>query len=110
MSGTAAWAGKKVYRVFSPSRDSFGAGTKNLVESGHGIDTETFRPSDSKPGSERFELLSVSRISKVKEFNVLVDAVAVLVNVRIPGIAITCSSASRSRIPGKAIAHRSVDV
>ena len=80
VSGTAAWAGKKVYRVFSPSRDSFGTGTKNLVESGHGIDTETFRPSDSKPGSERFELLSVSRISKVKEFNVLVDAVAVLVN------------------------------
>lgn len=76
----AAWAASKVYRVLSPSRDSFAVDTGNLVAAGHGIDTERFRPRDGRLSSDCFELLSVNRISQVKDVDVLVEAVNLLVH------------------------------
>lgn len=80
VSGRAAWAARHVDRVFSPSRESFAHESGNLVEAGHGIDTKRFRPPDDSPVAPPIELLSVNRISPVKDIDVLLEAVRVLVH------------------------------
>lgn len=63
--------------VFSPSGKSFKFAPKKLKKTGHGIDTEVFRPSGEKKEYSR-QIISVGRISPVKEYEVLIEAVRVL--------------------------------
>lgn len=68
--------------IFSPSKDSFSFARHKLKETGHGIDTEVFAPLDLEANKKRdkWQIISVGRISLVKEYEVLVEAVNILVN------------------------------
>jgi glycosyltransferase involved in cell wall biosynthesis len=68
--------------IFSPSKDSFSFARHKLKETGHGIDTEIFKPLnlDKKKERDKRQIISVGRISLVKEYEVLIKAVEILVN------------------------------
>jgi glycosyltransferase involved in cell wall biosynthesis len=62
--------------VFTASRESFRLGTKRPVHIvGHGIDTEIFHPGvPHGVNQDKFSILSVGRISRVKGYEVLLTA------------------------------------
>jgi glycosyltransferase involved in cell wall biosynthesis len=63
-------------KIVSASRDSFVLETSKLLVTGHGIDTERFRPGPRGSHGKRFEVLTVGRLSPIKRQDVLIDAVA----------------------------------
>jgi len=67
--------------VFSPSVDSFQFAKSKLKETGHGVDTDIFKKID-KERTDKWKIVSVGRISLVKEYEVLVEAINILVNER----------------------------
>ncbi len=65
--------------IFSPSKASFKFITPKLKETGHGIDINIFKPSViRKNQGNRYNLISVGRISQVKNYDVLIRAVKIL--------------------------------
>lgn len=67
--------------IFTASSESFRLPSKKIIVTGHGIDTELFRPSENlKIKSEKLKILSVGRISPVKNYEVLIDAAQILKN------------------------------
>ena len=69
--------------IFTASKESFRLPSKKVIVTGHGIDTDLFRPTiEVKPQLLRFNLniLSIGRISPVKNYEVLIDAVKILKN------------------------------
>ena len=66
-------------RILTASRESYRLPHGDKVHVlGHGIDTEYFHPSPRSP-DEAFNVLSVGRISPVKQHDVLVEAARILV-------------------------------
>lgn len=65
-----------VDRVLTPTAESFRLQSNKLEVVGHGIDTERFTP--GPPDTIRSQLLGVGRVMPVKNFEVLIDAMAVL--------------------------------
>jgi len=65
--------------IFSPSEHSFMFAEHKLRKVGHGIDTDIFKPKE-RNRNEKKQLLSVGRLSTVKEYEVLVEAINILVN------------------------------
>lgn len=80
VSRLAALAARRADKVLTPSRESFTLPARNLVATGHGIDTHRFRLSGGPSRKGALRVLTVSRISRVKEVSTLVEAVHVLVN------------------------------
>lgn len=69
-----------VDRVVTASPESFRLPSRKVVITGHGIDTDLFKPVEG-PRSERpFTVLSVGRISPIKDYETLIAAADVLVN------------------------------
>lgn len=66
-----------VDRVATASRESFSLDSPKVVITGHGIDTERFRPSQGLRNGV-FHILSVGRISPSKRHDQLLDAVSQL--------------------------------
>ena len=66
-----------VDRVFTASPESFRIESDKKVVTGHGIDTEYFLPSARTP-SDSLRLLSVGRISRSKNIDVLTDSFALI--------------------------------
>jgi len=65
--------------ILTASPESFRLKSKKVIITGHGIDTELFRPSENlKVEDKKLKLLSVGRISPVKNYEVLVDAARIL--------------------------------
>jgi glycosyltransferase involved in cell wall biosynthesis len=74
-----------VKNVFTASKESFRLHSKKMVVMGHGINTDKFSPdsggrisntnSDSKNNSGLFNILSVGRISEIKDYKTLVLAI-----------------------------------
>ncbi len=74
--------------VFTASKESFRMPSKKVKVVGHGIDIEKFTPTSSPPirlkrtGGERegvkFQILSIGRISPVKDYETLVKAAQIL--------------------------------
>lgn len=73
--------------IFTASKESFRLPSKKVIVTGHGIDTELFKPgllkSNLKEGVSRFDLggikiLSVGRIAPVKNYETLVEALKIL--------------------------------
>jgi len=64
--------------IFTASKESFRLPSKKVTVTGHGIDTELFRPDILK--NQRFNLciLSVGRMAPVKNYETLVDAAKML--------------------------------
>ena len=73
--------------IFTASKESFRLPSEKVIVTGHGIDTELFKPYlerlNLKDGVSRFNLeeikiLSVGRIAPVKNYETLVDAAKIL--------------------------------
>src|SRR3989338_2136994 len=77
------WAEKFADVVFTASKESFRLPSKKVIVIGHGIDTELFKPDPNyKPQTtnHKLKLLSVGRISPVKNYETLIDAAKILKN------------------------------
>ncbi len=63
--------------IFTASKESFRLPSKKVIVTGHGVNTELFKPGINKK-SEKFSILSVGRIAKVKNYEILVRAAKIL--------------------------------
>ena len=70
--------------VFTASLESFRLPSKKVIITGHGIDTELFKPSDKKQatGNNVLKILSVGRISPVKNYEILIEAAKIFKKTR----------------------------
>lgn len=64
--------------IFSPSGESFAFPTKKLIKTGHGIDTEIFKPIARKK-TNKWQIVSVGRITYVKDYLTFVETVLILI-------------------------------
>jgi len=67
--------------ILTASKESFRLQSKKVVVTGHGIDTELFKPiNEQRPATNnnKIKILSVGRISPVKNYEVLVEAAKIL--------------------------------
>jgi len=63
--------------IFTASEESFRLKSDKVVVTGHGIDTEFFTPKEHSKGNT-FDIVSIGRISPIKKYEVLIDAVGIL--------------------------------
>ncbi len=71
-----------VDRVVTASPESFRLPSDKIVVTGHGIDTELFKPAEGLRPERPFTVLSVGRISPIKDYETLIEAADILVNKR----------------------------
>ncbi len=74
------FAEKLADTIFTASSESFRLSSKKVIVTGHGVNTELFKPSpnSSQTMGGKLKILSVGRISPVKNYEVLVDAAKIL--------------------------------
>lgn len=77
-------AEKMVDNIFSASKTSFRLNSKKLNVMGHGIDTDKFAPSASNKDSRIFKVVTIGRIAKVKNIDVILHAVNNLKKAGVP--------------------------
>lgn len=78
VSKTAKWAIDHVNYIMTPSKESFEFDSPKVVSTGHGIDPDIFKP-EPYVTKEPESILSLSRISKVKRIETLIEAAKILV-------------------------------
>jgi glycosyltransferase involved in cell wall biosynthesis len=67
--------------IFSPSKESFNFPTRKLKKVGHGVDTQIFKPLDyPRDKKDKWQIISLGRISLVKDYDTLIEAIKILVN------------------------------
>lgn len=66
--------------VVTASPATFPYATSKLVSTGHGIDTDFYRPMDARRNSQEFRLLSTGRITPTKNQLIMCQAVQLLVS------------------------------
>lgn len=73
-------AEKFAHTILTASRESFRLPSKKVIITGHGIDTDLFKPSDKGQTAkvESLKILSVGRIAPVKNYETLIDAAKIL--------------------------------
>ena len=71
-----------VDKVVTASKESFRLPSDKVIVTGHGIDTELFKPAEGPRPQRPFTVLSVGRISPVKDYETLIEAADILVNRR----------------------------
>jgi len=71
-------AEKLVNIVFTASKESFRLKSSKVKVVGHGIDVETFKPIEKKQ-SNVFRIVTVGRISPVKDYETLIGATEILI-------------------------------
>lgn len=75
--------------IFSASQTGFNLKTKKLKVLGHGIDLQKFKPLEKKQNQNIFKIIYVGRISKIKNQELLLRALNILVNKKfVQGVAI----------------------
>jgi len=67
-----------VDKVVTASKESFGLKSDKVVITGHGIDTDRFKPLDVRMERDTKVILSVGRISPIKDYETLIKAVDIL--------------------------------
>lgn len=67
-----------VDKIFTASKESFRIQSKKVVVTGHGIDTDLFRPEDNKEVNKSICILSVGRLAPVKNYETLIEASKIL--------------------------------
>lgn len=86
------WAEKLANVIFTASKESFRLPSKKMIVTGHGIETDIFKPNskldsdsrlrmgtfDEKTRNSKLSLLSVGRIAPVKNYAILIDAAKTL--------------------------------
>ncbi len=65
------------HRVLTASSESFRLKSHKVVVTGHGIDTELFKPG-TREHHDELRILSVGRIAPVKNYEVLIEALSIL--------------------------------
>ncbi len=77
-------AEKLVDKILTVSNDSFVYESEKVITTGHGIDTSFFVPAenDKYKHKKKFQILSIGRISPVKDYLTLVKAIDILINKR----------------------------
>lgn len=78
-------AEKLNYKIVTASRESLNIKSKKIVETGHGINIEKFKTNRSWSDDE-LKILSVGRISPIKNYEMLIKAMAILKNEGYPKI------------------------
>lgn len=73
-------AEKLVDNIFTASKESFRLPSQKVKVMGHGINTEVFKPLENRVENKVFKILTVGRISPIKDIKTLVRAVAELKN------------------------------
>ncbi len=63
--------------ILTASKESFRLPSKKVVVTGHGIDTELFKPDHTRK-SDKLSILSVGRISLVKNYETMIEAAKIL--------------------------------
>ena len=72
-------AEKLTHTVFTASQESFRLSSQKVIVTGHGIDTDLFKPTEKlQEKSTVLNILSVGRISRVKNYETLIKAAKVL--------------------------------
>jgi len=66
--------------IFTASKESFRLSSKKLKIVGHGIDLNRFKIRDFREDNKKFKLISIGRISPVKDYDTLVNAIDLLVH------------------------------
>ncbi len=66
--------------IFTAAKESFRLKSKKLHIVGHGIDTELFRCREKKKNQDLTKIISVGRITKIKNLDTLIHAAAKLKN------------------------------
>jgi glycosyltransferase involved in cell wall biosynthesis len=72
-------AEKLSHIIFSASKESFRLKSKKLLITGHGIDTEIFKPTIDSSSNEYIKICSIARISKAKNQKLMIDVVQRLI-------------------------------
>ena len=70
-------AEKLCYKIVTATKESLKFHSNKIVETGHGISVEKFR-TEKKWNSGRLNILSVGRISKIKNFETLIESAKIL--------------------------------
>lgn len=70
---------KMADKILTPSKESFRLKSKKVIITGHGIDTEKFKPAAKLP-DDKFTIITVGRISPTKDLETLIKAARILVN------------------------------
>ena len=69
-------------KIFTASKESFRIPSPKVMPMGHGIDTDAFSPSsaknEAKKASQKFNIITVGRISPVKGYDTMLDAMNIL--------------------------------
>src|SRR3989339_472442 len=73
-------AEKSVDKIFTASKESFRLPSKKVEVTGHGIDLEKFKPAETKKDGSKFKIISVGRISPVKNYEIIINATEILKN------------------------------
>jgi glycosyltransferase involved in cell wall biosynthesis len=67
--------------ILTASKESFRVPSKKVIITGHGIDTEKFKPAEtSQYDDQKFKIVSIGRISPTKDYESLIKAVDALVD------------------------------
>lgn len=70
--------------IFSASKESFKLSSKKLFVTGHGIDTEFFKPISKEVNSDVLRVLSIGRISRIKGHDTIILGISRLMEQGIP--------------------------
>lgn len=74
-------AEKCVVKILTASEETCRLKNRKKIElTGHGIDTEFFRPGDSVKAGKVFKILFVGRISPIKNLDTLIESIDILAN------------------------------
>jgi len=71
-------AEKLSYKIVTADKESLKFESKKIVETGHGINVDKFRTDRTWTSSDKLKILSVGRISKIKNYETLIEAAKIL--------------------------------
>ncbi|MDP3935318.1 MAG: glycosyltransferase family 4 protein, partial [Candidatus Giovannonibacteria bacterium] len=73
------FAEKLVARIFTASPESCRLNSKKIIVTGHGIDTEHFKPKDIPKDSNTIKLLTAGRTTFSKDYEFLINAIEIVI-------------------------------
>ena len=65
-------------KIITPTQEAFGINSKKKKIIGHGIDTDLFKPVENRKKNDILEIISVGRISPIKDYSTLIEAVSLI--------------------------------
>lgn len=65
-------------RILTPSPNSYNLKSRKKMVVGHGIDTDAFKPGREARHRKGFHIISVGRISPIKDYETLIEAAGIL--------------------------------